>query len=167
MCIRQKMAHPASTLNDELTCLVCYQHCKNPRSLPCHHSFCKECFEPVSALEQSGEEQLYEAVEASRYEAVPDQQATGATEITCPCCCNVFVLPRGGVSELPTESLFNNLLEMQQSGAAEYDLVTQKSTSQIASKLLCDKHERVVEFYCKDCGDLVCSVCAIKKPSYT
>ena len=149
------MSRPASTLYDQLTCSVCLQRYKDPRTLPCHHSFCRVCLERVSVLEQdetepdSGDEQ-HEA-------ATPEQQAT-AIEIKCPCCRKSVFLPPNGVSELPAAFLINNLLEVQK--AAEYETV--QITKRVPAISRCEEHERILEFYCNDCGRLVCSVCAIK-----
>ena len=149
------MSRPASTLYDQLICSVCLQRYKDPRTLACHHSFCRVCLERVPVLEpdepepESGEEQ-HEAETA-------EQQATLSTEINCPCCRKSVFLPPGGVSELPAAFLINNLLDVQK--AAEYETV---QITRQASHSHCEEHERIVEFYCNDCGILVCSVCAIK-----
>ena len=149
------MSRPASTLYDQLTCSVCLQRYKDPRTLPCHHSFCRVCLERVPVLEQ--EEAEPESGDEQHEAAKLEQQAT-AIEIKCPCCRKSVFLPPSGVSELPTAFLINNLLEVQK--AAEYETV--QITKQVPAISRCEEHERILEFYCNDCGTLVCSVCAIK-----
>ena len=149
------MSRPASTLYDQLTCSVCLQRYKDPRTLPCHHSFCRVCLERVSVLEQ--EEAERESGDEQHEAATPEQQAT-LIEIKCPCCRKSVFLPPNGVSELPAAFLINNLLEVQK--AAEYETV--QITKQVPAISRCEEHERILEFYCNDCGTLVCSVCAIK-----
>ena len=149
------MSRPASTLYDQLTCSVCLQRYKDPRTLPCHHSFCRVCLERVPVLEQ--DEAEHESGDEQHEAATPEQQAT-AIEIKCPCCRKSVFLPPGGVSELPAAFLINNLLEVQK--AAEYETV--QITKQVPAISRCEEHERILEFYCNDCGTLVCSVCAIK-----
>ena len=58
------MARPASTLYDQLTCSVCLERYKDPRTLPCHHyhSFCRVCLERVPTLEQADEQHEVETV---------------------------------------------------------------------------------------------------------
>ena len=36
-------------LDDQLTCSVCLEQYTNPKILPCGHSFCLKCIEPISA----------------------------------------------------------------------------------------------------------------------
>ena len=36
-------------LDDQLTCSVCLEQYTNPKVLPCHHSFCLKCIEPIPA----------------------------------------------------------------------------------------------------------------------
>ena len=33
--------------DDQLTCNVCLDQYTNPKTLPCHHSFCLECIQPL------------------------------------------------------------------------------------------------------------------------
>ena len=101
------MARPASNLYDQLTCSVCLDRYKDPRTLPCHHSFCKVCLEHVPALEQADEQHEVETV---------GQLESG---IKCPNCRKSVPLPPGGVSELPPAFLINNLLEVQKTAESE------------------------------------------------
>ena len=93
-----------------------------------------------------------------RYVSVPAETELVSC-IKCPNCRKSVPLPPGGVSELPPAFLINNLLEVQKT--TEFENV-QPRTECAGHTLLCDEHERVLEFYCKDCGVLLCSVCAIK-----
>lgn len=34
-------------INEELTCVVCFDYFKNPVTLFCGHSFCKDCIKGV------------------------------------------------------------------------------------------------------------------------
>ena len=154
------MSRPASTLYDQLTCSVCLLRYKDPRTLPCHHSFCRVCLKGIPLFEQDEAEP--ESRDEQHEAATPEQQAT-AIEIKCPCCRKSVFLPPGGVSELPAAFLINNLLEVQK--AAEYETV--QITKQVPAISRCEEHERILEFYCNDCGILVCSVCAIKGHRYS
>ena len=125
----------STSLYEHLTCSVCLECYKDPRTLPCHHSFCRVCLDNVPA--PISDEEFEE---------------TGQPTIMCPVCRNSVLLPPGGVKELPAAFLINNLLEIQK--AVNVQLPT--------GQALCDKHERVLEFYCNDCDVLLCSVCSIK-----
>ena len=78
----------------------------------------------------------------------------GQPTIMCPVCRNSALLPPDGVKELPAAFLLNNLLEIQKA--------TTYLNAHLPSRGMCDIHERVLEFYCNDCGVLLCSVCSIK-----
>ena len=156
------MARPVSTLNDQLTCSVCLERYKEPKTLPCHHSFCRVCLERVPALEKVDVDEQHEAETAEQLVSC----------IKCPNCRKSVPLPSGGVSELPPAFLINNLLEVQKTtefenvqprtecaGHGQYNTRTENAAS---LALLCEKHDRVLEFYCNDCDVLLCSVCSIK-----
>ena len=36
--------------DDQLTCNVCLGQYTNPKTLPCHHSFCLECIQPLPII---------------------------------------------------------------------------------------------------------------------
>ena len=60
-------------------------------------------------------------------------EEAGQPTIKCPVCRNSVRLPPGGVKELPAAFLINNLLEIQNAVNVQLPM--------------CDKHERVLEFY--------------------
>ena len=43
-----------SQLDQELQCSICHEMFKDPRMLPCQHTFCLECLESVSKLTKDG-----------------------------------------------------------------------------------------------------------------
>ena len=50
-------------LDDQLTCSICLDRFKDPRLLPCHHYFCKECIDKIvefrlDELESNNEDQM-------------------------------------------------------------------------------------------------------------
>ena len=79
-----------SGLGDQLNCAVCLGRFVDPRTLICHHSFCLRCLGSVQHEE--------------------DQECV---LIKCPTCRKPSQLPEGGVGQLPTAFLINNLLELQ------------------------------------------------------
>ena len=173
-----------ATLN--LSCPVCYQVFKNPKYLPCYHSYCEECLEKI--VKQS--------------------------KITCPECRMEAIVPAGGVKELATNFLINRLVdelilkrkvegeeEVRCDNCDEDDPVvtfcpecgsffchvcneTHKRAktscshnivplTEIKSKQdiviqpkakapMCKKHDIELLFYCETCEELVCMYCTVK-----
>jgi len=72
--------------SDKFTkCRLCAEMFSEPRMLPCLHTFCLRCLH--------------------------DQLATSRGVVTCPCCGRGFLLPVGGVSELPVNAFYARLTE--------------------------------------------------------
>src|SRR6218665_407124 len=73
-----------------IECPICRDIFTNPKILPCSlHSFCAECLR--------------------RY----IEQHQGKRSVPCPICQKLFVVPSGGVTELPTNPLITRLLEIR------------------------------------------------------
>ncbi|XP_077997165.1 E3 ubiquitin-protein ligase TRIM45-like [Glandiceps talaboti] len=68
-----------------LCCTICLDQFKDPKSLPCLHTFCESCLETLYKKKGS---------------------------LECPSCRNVYPLPIGGVSKLTTNFFMNNLIEI-------------------------------------------------------
>ena len=68
---------------ENLACPVCYQVFRNPKYLPCYHSYCEECLEKMQKH----------------------------SKITCPECRNETAVPAGGVKELPNNFFINRLVD--------------------------------------------------------
>ena len=65
-----------------LICSVCHQLFKNPKHLPCHHSYCEECLEKIQEH----------------------------SKITCTECRNEATVPTGGVKNLPNNYFIGHLV---------------------------------------------------------
>ncbi|XP_035677102.1 tripartite motif-containing protein 3-like [Branchiostoma floridae] len=167
-----------------LTCPVCMPHFRDPRILPCLHTFCKGCLE----------------------EWVTKQQP-----LECPTCRTQVSLPDQGVDGLKTNFYVNNLLDFAaaKKGAepgvpcqicegnregskswcadcailmcdsctllhrkfpsskdhevtTEEILKAEEGRSKFHRKRHCDKHKKYeLEFYCEICKTLVCTACTV------
>ena len=69
---------------ENLSCPVCFQVYKNPKYLPCYHSYCEECLEKM---------------------------CTAECKIMCPECRKEAIVPEGGVKSLPNNFLVNRLVD--------------------------------------------------------
>ena len=75
-------------------CPICFEKFKNPKCLPCIHTFCLAC------LEKCGK----------------DKEVTES--LACPLCRNVFAIPEGNFKKLPNNFFIEHLLEMQAFGSS-------------------------------------------------
>ena len=173
-------------VRDNLTCPVCYNLYKNPKYLPCYHSYCEGCLEKLQ--EQS--------------------------KIICPECRNEVKVPAKGVKEFPTNFFINRLvddliLKKKVTGEVEVncdkcdvndpvvsfcpdcnsflcsacnashirqiefrdhsarlltELKCEKPMIQAKVKIpLCKEHDEQLKYYCETCDELVCMYCTMKK----
>ncbi|XP_066299430.1 tripartite motif-containing protein 2-like [Branchiostoma lanceolatum] len=167
-----------------LTCPVCMLHFRDPKILPCLHTFCKECLQDWATKQQP---------------------------LECPTCRTQVSLPDQGVDGLRTNFYVNNLLDFAaaKKGAEpgvpcqvcegnvegskswcadcatllcesctavhrklpcskdhevtpEETLKAEEAISNFHRKRHCDKHKKYeLEFYCESCNALVCTACTV------
>ena len=75
----------AEKLNQMLECAICIAPYRDPRVLPCHHGFCRDCLE-----------QMFNSSEYRR-------------TLMCPTCRKILKLPKGGVKNLPVHFYLSSL----------------------------------------------------------
>ena len=171
---------------DNLSCPVCYQLFKNPRYLPCHHSYCEQCLEKMQVQ----------------------------SKIICPECRKEANVPPGGVKDLDSNFFINHLvdefiLKRKVEGEAEVKcdecggedpvvafcpdctmflchvcnechkrsiksrghgivpLTELRSKKEVAIQpkpkaMMCREHDIELLFYCETCDQLVCMYCTVK-----
>lgn len=167
---------------DNLTCPVCYGIYKNPKFLPCHHSYCEQCLEEMQM----------------------------ESKITCPECRKEATLPLGGVKELANNFFINRLVDelilqckvdgntQVTCGKCEDDpaitfcpecnfflcnvcneahkrdkiscwhgVVPVDELKSVPVQLkpqipMCKQHNNELKFYCETCTELICMYCTIK-----
>ncbi|XP_074611975.1 tripartite motif-containing protein 2-like [Acropora palmata] len=145
-------------LKKEAECPLCLDTVKNPKTLPCLHSFCLECLDKLANFARR---QLQ-------------------TSIKCPVCQASFPIPNTNTfANLPSSFHFNRLVDV----LALHDSTVQrlKATRDhchvlidklqsedvqelIERPVLCSQqyHEdQALEFYCEDCKVLICLKCSI------
>ena len=171
---------------DNLSCPVCYQLFKNPKYLPCHHSYCEQCLEKLQVQ----------------------------SKIVCPECRKEAIVPPGGVKDLDNNFFINRLvdefvLKRKVEGEEEVQcdecsgedpvvafcpdctlflchvcneyhkrsnrslghgivpLTELRSKKDVAIQqkpkvLMCSEHDIELRFYCETCDQLVCMYCTVK-----
>ena len=80
-----------SKLESQVTCAICLDRYTDPRTLPCLHSYCKDC---IGLL--------------------PVELDRGRHLVRCPSCRVLAQLSEKGAAALPTAFLINSLLEIHQ-----------------------------------------------------
>lgn len=78
-------AKELKTATENLTCPVCHQIFRNPKYLPCYHSYCEECLEKM--------------------------QNQSNCKIICPECRKETAVPVGGVKEFAYNFFINRLVD--------------------------------------------------------
>ena len=174
---------------ENLACPVCYQVFRNPKYLPCYHSYCEECLEKMQKH----------------------------SKITCPECRKETAVPSGGVKELPNNFFINRLVDefiLKRKVEGEEDVKCDKCDEDdpvvsycpdcslflcqvcneahkrdkssrghgivpltelrfnkdvpIQAKVkvpLCKEHDYELKHYCETCEQLVCLYCTMKEHS--
>uniref|UniRef100_W5M7E3 Intraflagellar transport 80 n=1 Tax=Lepisosteus oculatus TaxID=7918 RepID=W5M7E3_LEPOC len=118
------------SLEEDLTCSVCYSLFSDPRVLPCSHTFCKGCLENV----------LQVSVNFSIWRPL-------RTPLKCPHCRNMVELPPTGVEALPTNVSLRAIIEKFQ----------RDDQSKPPS---CQEHpKQPLNVYCLQDRQLICGVC--------
>ncbi|XP_019642127.1 PREDICTED: tripartite motif-containing protein 3-like [Branchiostoma belcheri] len=131
-------------VDEFLTCAICMLNFRDPKILPCLHSFCRECLQEWTAKQQP---------------------------LECPTCREPVRLPDQGVDGLRTNFYVNNLLDFAaaKKGAepdhevtTEETLKAEEGMSKFHRKRHCDKHKKYeLEFYCESCKAMVCTACTV------
>ncbi|XP_019641593.1 PREDICTED: tripartite motif-containing protein 3-like [Branchiostoma belcheri] len=113
-----------------LECQICLDDLKQPKMLPCLHTFCLPCLERVLEAEPDG-------------------------KLSCPTCCQDVPLPKDG-----TRVFKNNFPEEKLQEAAQKPLKSVSFSTQEpeTSCTACDTGSKST-YFCIDCTDYLCQVC--------
>lgn len=82
------------TLEEDLTCSVCYSLFSDPRVLPCSHTFCKTCLDNL--LQVSNNYSIWRTLRLP---------------LKCPNCRSTVELPLAGVEALPSNVSLRAIIE--------------------------------------------------------
>ncbi|XP_069004321.1 tripartite motif-containing protein 59 [Embiotoca jacksoni] len=118
------------SLEEDLTCSVCYSVFSDPRVLPCSHTFCKTCLDNL--LQVSTSHSIWRPLRPP---------------LKCPNCRGVVELPPAGVDSLPTNVSLRAIIEKYQSDSEP------RPPS-------CPEHRRQpLNMYCIQDRQLICGLC--------
>ncbi|XP_064617390.1 E3 ubiquitin-protein ligase Trim36-like [Liolophura sinensis] len=137
------MAESKENREEVLTCPICVQTFRKPVTLPCQHSFCRECIAVYADKSKPG--QTDEVTCSTGSEGVHQL-------ISCPVCRTPTSLGREGVAGLPPNFHLAEIVERFSSAVKVEDDIPYCS--------LCgeDNQAKAVKF-CTDCCLLYCKDC--------
>ncbi|XP_078574679.1 uncharacterized protein LOC144860959 [Branchiostoma floridae x Branchiostoma japonicum] len=132
----KKMASNAiSDITDEfLVCQVCLEDFKQPKMLPCLHTFCQPCLEKLLTTEPVG-------------------------KLDCPTCRQDVSLPQNGVQGLKSNFLVGKLHDiLQQQPQQQPKGATSEAREDGVPCTVCEVGNSAT-FYCVECTDYLCQTC--------
>ncbi|KAI8520409.1 hypothetical protein Bbelb_001630 [Branchiostoma belcheri] len=117
--------------DDFLECTICLEPYKNPKVLPCLHTFCKGCLEKFVAQQGEGKDGNF----------------------PCPTCRIETELPGGGV-----EGLKDNFFVLSLKDAVDVHTKLSSGSTDAISCSTCDEGN-VATCWCRQCDDFLCQDC--------
>ena len=124
---------PFIKLKQQINCPVCLDVFDKPKLLVCNHAFCKRCIDGLPDIGQ------------------------GKHIVKCPTCRKKTTLPQGGAANLPPAFYINTLMELH--NATRGITASIDAEPKVFGETKCLKHDRVLEMFCEDCQELVCTKC--------
>ena len=171
---------------DNLSCPVCYQLFKNPKYLPCHHSYCEQCLEKMKVQSKivcaecrkeaivppGGVKDLDNNFFINRLvdEFILKRKVKGEAEVKCDECHGEDPV----VAFCPDCTLFlchvcneHHKRSIKSRGHGIVPLTELRSKKDVAIQpkpkaMICREHNIELLFYCETCDQLVCMYCTVK-----
>jgi len=117
-------------MRNVMECSLCLQTFTDPKGLPCMHTFCLHCLQQYCGDKNPG------------------------TQVPCPICRKLFLVPKKGIQEIPTNFIVSQMLIAM---AASTSLGETKKYNKLQN---CKHHpDRNVKVYCFDCKIAICALC--------
>ncbi|XP_009465827.1 PREDICTED: tripartite motif-containing protein 3, partial [Nipponia nippon] len=141
MAKREASASPVVRQIDKqfLVCSICLDRYRNPKVLPCLHTFCERCLQNY----------------------IPPQSLT----LSCPVCRQTSILPERGVAALQNNFFITNLMEVLQRDPESCGPHPGRGLDPVSavtgrpSRAALSAHAQVMEFYCEPCETAMCREC--------
>ncbi|XP_078575043.1 tripartite motif-containing protein 2-like [Branchiostoma floridae x Branchiostoma japonicum] len=121
-----------------LVCPVCMRHFRDPRVLPCLHTFCRECLQEWATKQQPLE-------------------PLSNNNSHCPTCRTQVSLPDQGVDGLRTNFYVSNLLDFA---------AAKKGAEPGVPCQVCKRSVEGSKSWCADCAVLMCESCTLLHRSF-
>ncbi|CAB4012915.1 E3 ubiquitin- ligase TRIM71-like, partial [Paramuricea clavata] len=115
-----------ATIEELLTCSLCLELFREPKTLTCLHSFCKECLNEMTKT-------------TNKYDS-----------IVCPLCRDETAIPESGIEGLPTNFFIKNLLEVAELKSKNESLLCSNCEDGLKAMVRCIECD---EFFCQKCLD--------------
>ncbi|XP_035665472.1 tripartite motif-containing protein 3-like [Branchiostoma floridae] len=115
-----------------LVCQICLEDFRQPKVLPCLHTFCQSCLERLLASQR-------------------------VVQLSCPTCRQDVPLPENGVQGLKSNFLvgkLHDILRQQPQGNGQ----TSDPGTVVVPCMTCER-DNPAEFYCVECTDYLCQMC--------
>ena len=116
----------AATIEDLLTCSLCLELFREPKTLTCLHSYCKACLNEMTTI-------------ANKHDSV-----------LCPLCRDETAIPESGIDGLPTNFFIKNLLEVAELKSKNDSLMCSNCEDGLKAIARCGECD---EFFCEKCVD--------------
>ena len=166
-----KASSEAINAENSLRCLVCLDDFKDPRVLPCFHTFCKKCLEKIQSR---GNTNLGKGANSEPGEPLASYPGRGRGRgwgkkrpcdtthneevtviiLTCPKCRAQHQLSGGGVEDLLTDYAIEDELDKIKSSSSCHE----ENVKFSLHCGLCEGTDPVVSF-CNDCSLPLCEFC--------
>lgn len=148
-------------IREELICTICLDFLRDPRELPCSHSFCCECLFKLCQRQHNANK-----------EKLNVQREKCNTLLVCPSCFRVHELPENyGTNLFVSDDLYSELIREMPNNQREKEKLSlhkrqAKLDDLIAGNLpwqspLCVDHQKPQYLFCYDCNRLICDICSI------
>ena len=123
-----------------IECPICTETCDSPKGLPCFHTFCLKCLENY----------------------IKAQDKKPGSKGICPLCRQQFLVPNGGIEELPGNFYIQTLVQ-----ARNPSVCSKPEVGTISKGVLCDvcaeeddrDLSKVATSYCTNCHENMCDWC--------
>ena len=131
----------ATSASNQLNCTVCLETFKDPKVLPCLHTFCATCLERIV----SGTRTIKSIVVGPS----PDKPEG---ILTCPQCRKKHTIPEGGIRNFLTDfSIANSVLKAGR--------VKKQGEGEVLPCEECDSGEQAIA-HCAQCCSYLCEFCS-------